>query len=325
VTSSRGAVPGPPAVELEVGGRRVRITRPDKVLYPAAGFTKRDLVEYLLAIAPALLPHLAGRAVTLVRFPDGVLAPGWFQANCPPGRPDWIPVAEQRGTRGQLLRYCRLEEPAALAWTAGTGALELHPFLAAAARPDAPLALVFDLDPSPPAALLDACELALRVREALADAGLLAAVKTSGGNGVHVIAPLDGTQSFALTQGFARHVAERLARETPERVAARLARAGREGKVLVDWRQNAPGLSMVAPYSLRATQLPRVSTPLAWREVEVAVRERDVRPLVFAPGEVLRRVAVHGELFAVALAASQRVPADAPRAGVSEPGSGAGR
>lgn len=295
-------------LELAVGSRVVRISRPDKVLYPATGFTKRDLAAYLVAVAPALLPHLAGRAVALARFPDGVAGGYWFQANCPAGKPDWIPVAEVRGTRGQLLRYCRLEEPAALAWAAGTAAIELHPFLARADRPGAPTALVFDLDPGPPAGLLDAARAALDVRRLLERAGLAAFAKTSGASGVHVFAPLDGTATFDGARAFVRAAAEALAAAAPERFAARLVRAGREGRVLVDWRQNAGGLQTVAPYSLRGTPRPSVSTPVAWAEVEEAVRSRDAARLAFGPAEVLARLERRGDLFAGVLEDGQRVP-----------------
>jgi bifunctional non-homologous end joining protein LigD len=294
-----------PAVELVVGDRRVRLMRPEKVLYRATGFTKLDLAAYLIAVAPALLPHLAGRAVTLARFPDGVDAPWWFQANCPAGRPAWIPVAEIVGARGQTLRYCRLEEPAALAWAASAGALELHPFLAPLDRPDRPAALVLDLDPAPPAGLTACCALALELRAALAAAGLSPVAKTSGAKGLHLYAALDGTQSFRATRAFARALAERLAAARPDLVTARLAREARPGRVLVDWRQNAAGLSTVAPYSLRGTPSPRVSTPLHWDEVEAGAAGAE---LAFGPAEVLTRVAQYGDLFAGALRGTGKAP-----------------
>jgi bifunctional non-homologous end joining protein LigD len=284
------------SVEVEVGGRRVRVTRPRKILYPATGFAKLDVVRYLLAVAPVLLPHLAGRAVTLARFPDGVEAPWWFQSNCPPGRPPWVPVVEVRGARGQPLRYCRLEEPAALAWAASAGALELHPFLARADRPERPLAVVFDLDPSPPAGIAACCRVALAIRAELAASRLASYPKTSGAKGLHVLAPLDGPPTFEQTRLFARAVAERLEAAQPDLVTARMARTRRAGRVLVDWRQNAGGLSIVAPYSLRGTPVPRVSTPLLWDEVEVG--GRGDASLAFGPVEALRRVAEHGDLFA---------------------------
>jgi bifunctional non-homologous end joining protein LigD len=292
-------------IELEIGGRRVHLSRPEKVLYPATGFTKREVVEYLLAVAPVLLPHLAGRAVTLGRFPDGVDAPWWFQSNCPPGKPEWIPTVEVRGARGQRLRYCRLEERAALAWAASTGAIELHPFLARADRPDAPLAAIFDLDPTPPAGLAECCAVALRVRALLAGIGLASVVKTSGAKGIHVFVPLRGGDGFGATKAFVRAVAERLAADDPALVTARMDRAARAGRVMIDWRQNAAGLQTVAPYSLRGSAVPRVSAPVAWEEVEAgAAGER----LEFGPAEALERVERLGDPFAPALAGDQRLP-----------------
>jgi bifunctional non-homologous end joining protein LigD len=298
--------------EVVVAGRALRLTRLDKVLWPAAGFTKRDLISYYLAVAPALLPHLAARAVTLARYPDGVEAPFWFQANCPPGRPDWLRVAPVAGARGQGLRYCRLEEPAALAWAANAGAIELHPFLADADTPWAPRVMMLDLDPGPPATILDCARVALRLRVLLAERSLDAVAKTSGSRGIHVVVPVDRSCGFAATQSLARALAARLEAEQPERVTARLPRRGRTGKVLVDWRQNAAGLSTVAPYSLRATPEPRASTPIAWTELERAVAGYRPAALAFGPGEVVARIARLGDLFRPALAGRQRLAPPEP-------------
>jgi bifunctional non-homologous end joining protein LigD len=294
------------AAWLVAAGREVRLSRPDKVLFPAAGFTKRDLAEYYLAVAPAILPHLAGRAVTLARFPDGVEEGWWFQSSAPPGTPPWIPRVEVRGARGQLLRYLRLEEPAALVWAASAAAVEIHPFLALADRPAAPTALVLDLDPAPPAGLADACRVALAARARLAAAGLAGWPKTSGARGVHVVVPLDGTQRFEDTKAWARALAAALAAEDPV-VTDRMTR-GRAGTVLVDWRQNAAGLQTVAPYSLRGTRVPRVSTPATWTEMEAGAAGE---PLVFGPREGLARLARLGDLHAPVLGGGQRLPVGA--------------
>lgn len=295
----------PPAegVELRIAGRRLWLSRPEKPIYPAAGFTRRDVVEHYLAVAPALLPYLAGRGVTLVRFPDGVDAPGWYQVNCPGGRPDWLPDAAVPGARGQPVRYCRLEEPAALAWAAAMGAVELHPLLSRLAD-HAPTALVLDLDPAHPAGLLDCARLALRMRGLLDRLGLPAWPKTSGGRGLHLFAPLGGAASFAAVRAYAREVAAALAREDPARATDRLERSDRAGKVLIDWRQNAPTRSLIAPYSLRAASVPLVSTPLGWEELERAARAGDEGALRFDPGAVRARLERLGDLFAPTLAGS---------------------
>ncbi len=276
---------------VEIDGRRVRITNAGKVLWPSTGFTKGDLVEYYRRVAPVLLPHVGGRALTLARYPDGVDGPGWFQSNCPAGRPPWIRVASMQGRRGQPLRPCVVDDLASLLWVANTGAIELHPLLATVDRPDVPRELVLDLDPTPPADLLACARLALAARQALAAQGLSPRIKTSGWAGVHVVAPLDGSAGFAWTRELARATAEGLAARFPGLATARMPRSERAGKVLVDWRQNAPRLSTAAAYSLRATPRPQVSTPLRWTEVERAVAQGDAAALVFGPEEVLARVA----------------------------------
>jgi len=281
----------PAREELAMGGRRVSLPHPDKVLYPPAGFTRRDVLAYYLAIAPALLPHLAGRAVTLARFPDGVDAPGWYQVNAPPGAPEWMEPWSLRTSAGRPLRPCRIEEPAALAWAVARGALELHPVRA---RPGTAAAgdLVLDLDPAAPASLLEASAAALDARERLARRGLASAVKASGGRGGHVTAPLPAPLPFAESVALARAVAAELAAAAPTRFADRVARAGRDGKVLVDWRQNEPGRSLIAPWSLRAAGVPVVAAPLAWEEVEAAVAAGAPARLRVSPQEALARAGV---------------------------------
>ena len=210
---------------IEASGRPLRVSNLDKLLWPAARFSKRDMLAYYEAVAPALLPHLAGRPVTLARFPEGVEARGWYQTNCPAGQPDWLRIACVAGKSGQLLRYCVIDEPAALLWAANAGALELHPFLATAEGPDAPLALVFDLDPGRPVGLPECCAVALKVREWLERRSLRALAKTSGAKGVHVVVPLDGSASFVQTKAFARAAAREMAEALPQLVTDRMARA----------------------------------------------------------------------------------------------------
>jgi bifunctional non-homologous end joining protein LigD len=294
---------------LDVEGRTVLLSNPDKVLFPATGFTKRDLVDYYLAVAPVLLPHLAGRAVTLARYPDGVDAPGWYQTNCPPGLPEWLRVAEIRGARGQTLRYCLLDGPAALAWAANTAAIELHPLLAAVDGRAKARALVLDLDPGPPAGLADCARVALRLLALLSAAGLRAFPKTSGGRGLHLHVPLAGEDGFDRTKAFARALARELMREDPGGVTDRMPLAERAGKVLVDWRQNDPNRSVIAPYSLRAASFPVVAAPLRWDEVATAARTGDGRALLFGPAEILARVRHGGDLLAPALERGGSLPA----------------
>lgn len=284
---------------VEVDGREVALSRLDKVFWPATGFTKGQMLDYYRAVAPALLPHLAGRPLTLARFPDGVDGPGWYQSNCR-GSPPWLPVAELTGRAGQRLRYCLVNDLAALLWVANLGTIELHPFLADAARPDRPHALVFDLDPGPPAGVIECAVVALDLRDALAARGLAACAKTSGAKGLHLYVPLDGTATYAETKPFARAWAREAVARRPELVVDVMARAARGGRVFIDWGQNDPSKSTIAPYSLRATPRPGVSTPVGWDEVEVAARGLPER-LAFSPEDVLARVARDGDRFAPVL------------------------
>jgi bifunctional non-homologous end joining protein LigD len=296
-------------VDIEAFGRTLRVSSLDKVLWPASGFTKRDLLAWYEAVAGAILPHLAGRAVTLARFPDGVDRRGWYQTNCPGGRPDWVRIARVHAVGSEEeLRYCVIDEPAALLWTAQMGALELHPFLATADRPDAPLTLVFDLDPGAPAGLVECCAVALELRSRLSSSGLRAVVKTSGAKGLHLAVPLDGTDVFARTKEFARETAQDLADAWPELVTDQMPRDLRRGRVFIDWGQNDPNRSTIAPWSLRATRLPGVSTPLWWPEVEEAVAAKDAAGLRFGPREALARLARHGDPYRAAVEGGQRLP-----------------
>ena len=287
---------------LEIDGREVRLTHPERVVWPVMGTTKRDLVAYLLAVAPVLLPALRGRATMLWRFPEGIDGPGWFQAQCR-SRPDWVPTHDLVGRRGDTLRYCVIEEPATLAWLANLGTIELHPHGWTVDRPDEPKQLVFDLDPGPPAGAAEAAVVALRVRERLATRGLDALVKTSGGLGLHVVAPLLPGATWDAAKAFAREAAEALAAETPELVIARSDRAARSGRVYVDWIQNDRGRQLVAAYSPRAVPIPQVSTPLRWPEVEAGARG-DLRAFRPSFRDVLDRIERWGDLWSAGDAGS---------------------
>jgi bifunctional non-homologous end joining protein LigD len=273
--------------QLEAFGRTLRVSSLERVLWPMANFTKRDLLDYLSAVATVMVPHVAGRAMTLARFPEGVTGRGWFQTNAPRGRPDWIPVLHVEGRAGQHFEYAVLNEPAAVLWAANQGAVEFHP----AQKNDA---LVFDLDPGETAGLAECCDVALRLRGRL---HLPMVVKTSGLAGLHVFAALDAPISFAALKQSAREMAEALEADDPPRIVARMSRALRPGKVFIDWAQNDETKSMAAPYSPRAAQLPFISTPVSWAEIEEAARSRDERPLRFLPPDVVKRVQTLGDLF----------------------------
>jgi bifunctional non-homologous end joining protein LigD len=295
--------------------RSVALTHPERVLWPEVGWTKRQMVEYYEAVAEVVLPHLRGRPLTLGRWPEGVHGKGWYQTNCR-GAPSWLRTAEIPASRGgKSYRMCVVDDADALRWVANQGTVELHPYLSAADAFDQPLALVFDLDPGPPAGLVECCRVALLVRDALrvgnamraavdqASAGdQPIAVKTSGGGGLHLyLATAPGT-TFTDTREQALRLAAMLRAGQPDLVVDGFTHAERSGRVLIDWRQNERARSQIAPYSLRAAPWPLVSTPLEWAEVEAAAASGDARPLYFAPDDALARVARSGDLFAGALA-----------------------
>lgn len=283
----------------------VVVSNPGKVLWPDAGFTKADLVAYYRAAAAAILPHVAGRPVTLRRFPDGVEGWGWYQTNCR-SAPEWVATASVPGRAGTVFRMCLLETSDTLAWAANMGTIELHPLLARAPNLDGPTSVVFDLDPGPPADVLDCCEIALAIRDRLGGLGLESFAKTTGSVGLHVYVPLNTPATYAETREFARTLADSL---DDERVVTIQKRSARAGKVLVDWMQNDAMRSTVAPYSLRAVPWPTVSTPVSWAEVAHAREERVAELLTFTAERALDRLEELGDVFAPVLALEQRLPA----------------
>ena len=293
---------------IEVDGREVRVTHPDKVLWPSTGMRKRDLIAYDLAISPVLLPHVGGRGLTLGRWPDGVDGKGWLQAECR-GRPEWMRGLRARSQRtGGVFDYCVVDDRPGLAWVANLGTIELHPFPAVAEHPDEPSFVVFDLDPMTPATVVDAARVAIRLRETLDALGLPAYVKTSGMFGIHVFVPLAPGETFDRSKAFARRVAAELAAADPIVTDRMTRRSTRAGRVYVDWLQNDPARSTVAAYSPRAAPYPFVSTPVRWDEVEGAVASGDRRALYFDLAAVLARVERHGDLFAPVLGPGITLP-----------------
>jgi bifunctional non-homologous end joining protein LigD len=257
---------------VEVDGRRLALTNLEKVLWPASGTTKRQLIEYYVRVAPTILPHLEARPLTIRRFPDGVDGVSWHQNECR-GEPEWFGVFGTEGVGGRPLRFCLAENVASLVWLANQAAIELHPFQWRTDAPRRPTALVFDLDPGPPADLVDCARAAMWLRELLAEAGLQALPKVSGSVGLHLHVPLGRPHDAEELKRFARVVAETLARREPARIVAEMKRSARPGKVYVDWLQNDAGRQTVAPYSLRGGPWPTVAAPVTWEEVERAADE----------------------------------------------------
>ena len=291
---------------VRVGDREITLSNLDKVLYPS-GFTKAEVVDYMVRIAAVAIPHWRHRALTFKRFPDGTDTPGFFEKRCPGHRPEWLPVALGPGDRRGGIEYCCIDEPAAAVWAANMAALEIHAPMAWAADLDTPRALVFDFDPGAPATIVECARVALAVADVLGAVGLLGWCKTSGSKGLQMYVPLNtpgvthqACADFALAVG---QVAER---QLPGQVTTVMAKAVRPGKVFVDWGQNAHHKTTIAPYSLRARPAPTVSTPVTWDEVRaIASGELDGR---FEAADVLARVADHGDLFAEVLTVEQSLP-----------------
>jgi bifunctional non-homologous end joining protein LigD len=285
-------------VTVEVDGHRLTLSNLGKVLYPEAGFHKGEVIDYYTRIAAALLPHLADRPLTVKRYPNGVDQHFFFEKNAPRGTPSWVrtvnlPAPGSTKNR-ETIDYVVVDELPTLVWLANLAALELHvpqwrvPKRARKPRTDT---IVFDLDPGPPATIAECCEVAVALRALLEADGLTPFPKTSGSKGMQVSAPVDVADP-ELTSRYAHKLARRLERDLPQLVVSKMAKELRPRKIFVDWSQNNPAKTTVAPYSLRAKATPTVSTPLLWDEVEAGGR------LSFTAGEVLDRVEEHGDLWA---------------------------
>ncbi|HXW32206.1 MAG TPA: non-homologous end-joining DNA ligase [Acidimicrobiales bacterium] len=287
--------------------RALPVSNPDKVLYPDAGFTKADVVGYYRAVAPVLVPHLKGRALTLRRFPDGVDGESFFEKRCPAHAPDWVAKVEVTRSSGPSYRACSVEDADTLVWLANLAALELHPSLALAADPDRPTTMVFDLDPGPPAAIGECAEVACNLRRLLEDLELESVAKTSGLKGMQVYVPFNTDVDFDTTKTLSHTIGLILQKQMRPLVVTTMSKGERPGKVFIDWSQNDRAKTTVSVYSLRAREHPSASTPLTWDEVEKAVGAGK-EALVFSPQEVLGRVERSGDLFAPVRQRHQKLP-----------------
>ncbi len=286
-----------------IEGRRLKLSNWDKVLFPQTGFTKGNLIAYYSRIAPAVLPHLRDRPLTLKRYPNGVDQPYFYEKNSPAHRPDWVQTTRING-----VRYTLAQDRATLVWLANLADVELHTSLSLAARPERPSMLVFDLDPGAPANVVQCCEVALVLRGLFEQLGLECVGKTSGSKGLQVYVPLNGATSYEQTKPFARRIAELMEARMPELVVSRMTKRLRPGKVLVDWSQNDVHKTTVTVYSLRARERPTVSAPVSWEEVQRCHDEQDAGILSFEGDAVLTRVAAAGDPFAILLSARQQLP-----------------
>ncbi|MDX1621220.1 MAG: non-homologous end-joining DNA ligase [Nitriliruptorales bacterium] len=299
---------------VEVAGQAVSVSNLDKSLYPEAGFTKAAVIDYYVKVADALLPHLHGRPLTMLRFPDGVDGERFFEKRCPDHRPDFVQTIELGGEgsgrrSGKRTRHCRIDDLPSLVWVANLASLELHTSLGRGPDPSQPTMVVFDLDPGPPAGMVECCQVALKLRKVFDRLGLVARPKTSGSKGLQVYVPVNQPIDYDRTRAFALSVGQLLERVDPEFVTTNMNKELRPGRVFIDWSQNHLTKTTVCVYSLRAKQQPTVSTPVTWDEVSNAADHTgEGDPLRFVASEVISRVQQHGDLFAEVLTVEQGLP-----------------
>jgi bifunctional non-homologous end joining protein LigD len=294
---------------VEIQEKRLTLSNLEKVLYPAAKFTKGQVIDYYARIAPVLVPHLAGRPLTLKRYPNGVDSQFFFEKNATKHRPDWVktaPIWSEGNNRD--VNYILANDLATLVWVANLAGIELHPSLSKAKNIDSPTMMVFDLDPGLPANIVQCCQVAFWLREIFERFGLQSFPKTSGSKGLQIYVPLNSPISYDETKPFAHALARLLEDEHRELVVSDMKKALRTGKVLVDWSQNDEHKTTIAVYSLRARERPTVSTPVSWDEVEQAFKKKDAELLRFEAEQVLKRVEKIGDLFAPVLELKQKLP-----------------
>jgi bifunctional non-homologous end joining protein LigD len=296
-------VPAATRVEVEVEGRRLSLSNLDKVMYPEVGFTKGQVIDYYTRIAPAVLPHLRDRPLTLKRYPNGVEGGHFYEKQAPSHRPDWV-RAEPIELRSKTIHFVVCDDLPTLVWLANLADLELHPSLSLVDDINRPTVMAFDLDPGPGTGLPECCEVAVLLRDALTQLGLESFAKTSGSKGIQVYVPLNNEDvdydhgSKRLSHALARH----LEAQHPKLIVSQQKKELRKGKVLIDWSQNDEHKTTVGVYSLRARERPTVSTPLAWEELD------DPEALVFEAADVLERVERDGDLFAPVAELRQELP-----------------
>src|SRR5580658_549095 len=294
---------------IEVQGKQLKLSNLEKVLYPATGFTKQQVIDYYVRIAPAMVPQLAERPLTRKRYPNGVDAEFFYEKNAPQHRPDWVktaPIWSERNRR--TIHYILADDLATLVWLANLAAIELHPSLSLAKDITCPTMMVFDLDPGAPANIVQCCQVGLWLREIFEHFGLQSFPKTSGSKGLQVYVPLNTPTNYESTKTFAHALAQLLEHDHLDMVVSDMKKTVRTGKVFVDWSQNDEHKTTIAVYSLRARERPTVSTPVTWGEVERTLKKKDANLLVFEARQTVSRVEKLGDLFAPVLELKQRLP-----------------
>jgi bifunctional non-homologous end joining protein LigD len=304
---------------VDIEGRRLSLSNLEKVLYPETGFTKGQVIDYYVRVAPMLLPHLAGRPLTVKRYPNGVGEMFFYEKNCPRKRPEWVETAPiwSEGNH-RWMEYCVVQNLPTLVWAANLASLELHTSLSMASAMPHPSTIVFDLDPGEPANIVQCCQVGLWIRDAFGRLGLRSFAKTSGSKGLQIYVPLNSGVSYEETKPFAHELALTLERKHPELVVSDMKKALRGGKVLVDWSQNDEHKTTVCVYSLRARPRETVSTPVSWAEVSRCLQSKDPAKLEFTAAQVLQRVERSGDLFAPVLNLHQQLPKVAERGGAQQ-------
>jgi bifunctional non-homologous end joining protein LigD len=284
--------------ELVVEGKKLAVSNLNKVLYPKAGFTKGQVIDYYIRIAPVLLPHLRDRPLTMKRYPNGVEAEFFYEKNCPAHRPGWVKTAKVWSEgNNRIMHYCLAQDLPTLVWAANLADLELHTSLAKKKDVARPTVMVFDLDPGAPADIVQCCEVGLWLRNLLGEMKLKSFAKTSGSKGLQVYVPLNTSATFDETKDLSRALAQHLEREHPGLVTSNMSKALRKGKIFVDWSQNDEHKTTVCVYSLRAKEEPTVSTPVSWDEVENCLKKGKADLLKFRCDRTLERVQKMGDLF----------------------------
>jgi bifunctional non-homologous end joining protein LigD len=296
-------------VEVDIEGRRLKLSNLDKVLYPEAGFTKGQIIDYYTRVAPAALPHLRGRPLTLKRYPNGVDQGHFYEKRCPKHRPDWVETVPMDSTRhGGPIDYCSCNDLATLVWVANLASIELHPSLARGPEVLRPTMIAFDLDPGPPAGVVECAQVAVWLRKVLDELSLQSFPKSSGSKGLQIYVPLNTPVTYDDTKGFAHALARLLEKQHPDEVLSVMTKERRKGKVFIDWSQNDEHKTTVSVYSLRARERPTVSAPVRWEEVEAALDAGDPDLLRFEAPDVIERVEKDGDLFAPVEKLKQRLP-----------------
>jgi len=299
----------PSRSEVEIQGKKVGLSNLEKVMYPSVGFTKAQVIDYYVRIAPVLLPHLKDRPLTLKRYPNGVNGMHFYEKNCPAHRPEWLKTAPIWSPgNNKWMDYCLMQDLPSLVWAANLADLELHTSLYLGKEILRPTMMVFDLDPGAPADIVQCCQVALWLKEIFDGFKLQSFPKTSGSKGLQVYIPLNTPTTYEETKPFAHELARLLEREHPQQVVSEMKKVLRTGKVFVDWSQNDDYKTTVCVYSLRAKERPMVSTPVTWEEVKKCLSKEDPQLLAFDSEAALKRVEELGDLFEPVLKLKQKLP-----------------